>query len=196
MSNRCKDFLIISIKAISSWFCMFYPNHERKSVTWLKGHAFSLKVILLSGLWSPIKSFWKTETYNQMLITQERFVVPWLFKLHAKYIHVIYMVRLIHLCSITCTLQTHDTTNRFWAIRICLEVAIFQNDLSVCNRPERKITLKLAVKAENMRKMNPPTAQTYCLNVLQFYRKLPNLLLMYPPEHLNLAEVLLGIPCW
>ena len=52
------------------------------------------------------------------------------------------MVKLLHLCRITYNLQNQGTPNRFGVTSICLQVAIFQNDISVCNRPEKRMTLR------------------------------------------------------
>ena len=56
-------------------------------------------------------------------------------------IHLLCMAKLLHLCRRTYSLQSQDTPNRFGVTSICLQVAIFQNDVSVCNRPEKRITL-------------------------------------------------------
>ena len=65
------------------------------------------------------------------------------------------MVKLLHLCRITYNLQNQDTPNYF--VCICLQVAIVQNDLSVCNRPEKRMTLiaYLGLLPENHRMFRP-----------------------------------------
>ena len=60
------------------------------------------------------------------------------------------MVKLLHLCRITYDLQNQDTPNRFGVTSICLQVAIFQNDLSVCNRPEKRMTLRSSTCQESL----------------------------------------------
>ena len=53
------------------------------------------------------------------------------------------MVKLPHLCGISNIQFTESRyTKSFGVMSICLQVAIFQNDLSVRNRPERRMTLK------------------------------------------------------
>ena len=48
---------------------------------------------------------------------------------------------MLHLRRIAYSSQNQDTPNRFGVMSICFQVAVFQNDLSMCNRPERRMTL-------------------------------------------------------
>ena len=52
------------------------------------------------------------------------------------------MVKLPHLFRITYNLQNQDSPNRFGVMNIRFQVAVFQNYLSMCNRPERRMTLR------------------------------------------------------
>ena len=72
------------------------------------------------------------------------------------------MVKLLNLCRITNNVQNQDTPNRFGVTSICLQVAIFQNDLNVCNRPEKRMTLRLLAHVGFLRQNGLILSEVFC----------------------------------